>query len=392
MHIAWEYPPLVYGGLGRHVHALATAQAADGHDVVVVTQVADGAPADSVDAGVRVVREATAPAERFTIESLIGWVAELDTALGTATSRLAADWHPDVVHCHDWMTTRAGQAGAAAGRAPLVATIHATERGRHQGHLPGDLSLCVDAVERYLCHDADRVITCSRAMSEEVVGQFLVPSSRVSVIPNGIDVRHWRVADADRSAARQRWGPANGPLIVFTGRLEVEKGIFTLLDAMPRILPYAPAARLVVGGSGGQADAFDRECASRGLTGIVRRTGWLAEDELRGLVGAADVAVVPSLYEPFGLVALEAMALGAPVVCARTGGLADVVDPGVTGLLFEPGDAAALAAAVVAAIADPAASRARAEAAAGALRVRFDWATIAADTVAVYESAAAGVA
>lgn len=391
MHIAWEYPPLVYGGLGRHVHALAVAQAENGHDVTVITQQVDSEPRTDVMEGVTVVRRSPTPALDFVPDNLLSWVGELDASLAAAATaqvaKMAAAGTPvDVIHCHDWMTTQAGIEAAQAAGVPLVATIHATERGRHQGHLPGDVSVAVDATEQRLCQAADELITCSQAMREDVITQLGADPDRVVVLPNGIDETVWRTEDSQRRRARVRWG-GTGPLLMFTGRLEVEKGIYTMLDALPTILNNFPDARLVVAGQGGQGAQFDTDTVERGLSPAVMRAGWLSEEELKALIAAADVALVPSIYEPFGLVALEAMALGTPVVAARTGGLADIVDNGRTGLSFAPGDPGQLAAAVVETLSDPRAAAARAELARAELPKRFNWRHIAEDTVAVYEQA-----
>ena len=391
MHIAWEYPPLVYGGLGRHVHALAVAQAENGHDVTVITQQVDSEPRTEVLEGVTVVRRSPTPALDFVPDNLLSWVGELDVSLAAAATAqvatMAAAGTPvDVIHCHDWMTTQAGVAAAQAAGVPLVATIHATERGRHQGHLPGDISVAVDATERRLCQAADELITCSQAMRNDVITQLGANPDMVVVLPNGIDEGVWRTEESQRRRARVRWG-GTGPLLMFTGRLEVEKGIYTMLDALPAILDQFPDARLVVAGQGGQGGQFDTDIAERGLSPAVIRAGWLSEEELKALIAAADVALVPSIYEPFGLVALEAMALGTPVVAARTGGLADIVDNGRTGLTFAPGDPGELAAAVVETLSDPRAAAARADLARAELPKRFNWQHIAEDTVAVYERA-----
>ena len=394
MHIAWEYPPLVYGGLGRHVHALAVAQAENGHDVTVITQQVDSEPRTEVLEGVTVVRRSPTPALDFVPDNLLSWVGELDASLAAAATAqvqmMAAAGTPvDVIHCHDWMTTQAGLESAQAAGVPLVATIHATERGRHQGHLPGDVSVAVDATEQRLCQAADELITCSQAMREDVITQLGADPAKVVVLPNGIDEAIWRTDETQRRRARVRWG-GTGPLLMFTGRLEVEKGIYTMLDALPKILNSFPDARLVVAGQGGQSAQFDTDIAERGLSPAVMRAGWLSEDELKALIAAADVALVPSIYEPFGLVALEAMALGTPVVAARTGGLADIVDNGRTGLTFAPGDPGELASAVVETLSDRRAARDRAELARTELPKRFNWRHIAEDTVAVYERAQRG--
>lgn len=391
MHIAWEYPPLVYGGLGRHVHALAVAQVENGHDVTVITQQGGSEAITEQAEGVTVVRRSPTPALDFVPDNLLAWVGQLDASLATAAVDAVAQAQAvgreiDIVHCHDWMTAGAGLAAARAADAPLVATIHATERGRHQGHLPGEISVAVDATERHLCAIADQIITCSQAMRTDVIEQLGTDAAKVSVLPNGIDTEVWGTTEALRDQARQHWAGPN-PLLMFTGRLEVEKGIFTLLDAMPAILEQFPRTVLAVAGQGGQSEQFDSDVLKRGLSTSVRRTGWLSEDELKALIAAADAALVPSLYEPFGLVALEAMSLDTPVVVARTGGLADIVEDGRNGLTFTPGDPAGLAAAVTTTLSDPEAARKRAEVAREELPARFDWHMIAAETVSVYDRA-----
>jgi glycogen synthase len=386
MHIAWEYPPLVYGGLGRHVHALARSQAALGHEVTVITQQLDNHPHEYLDDGVRVIRRAPTPGLDFVPDNLLQWVGELDRSLAAAAIADIDTQAPDVVHAHDWMTTTAGGGAAAAAEAPLIATIHATERGRHQGHLPGSISESVDATEQQLCRMASAIIACSPAMREDIITQLGADPAKITVVPNGIEIAAWTATDQERAQAHERWA-GSGPLLVFTGRLEVEKGIYTLLDAMTTIRAELPRVRLVVVGHGGQERYFDHDIERHGLQANVVRAGWLEERELRGLIAAADAAIVPSLYEPFGMVALEAISLGAPLVVAATGGLTSIVTDGKTGITFSPGDPQALANAVLDTLADEDAARDRAHAAHATLGERFDWRTIAADTVAVYEQA-----
>lgn len=387
LHVTWEYPPLVYGGLGRHVYELASAQAEAGHDVAVVTQQVEGAPAEALMWGVRVLRVASAPQLEFIPENLLAWVSALDHELATGARVALGDAQPDVVHCHDWMTTKAGTELTENPVIPLVATIHATEVGRHQGHLPGDISRSVDAIERQLCHQANAVITCSAAMKEEVVRQFSVAADKVTVIPNGIDLEEWSSPLSDQLDARARWAP-DSPLIVFVGRLEVEKGILELAEAMAQVRQALPTAHLVIAGRGSQGELLRNACESHGITGAVTVAGWLPEQELRALIACADVAAIPSIYEPFGLVALEAMSLGTPVVASRVGGLADVVRSGETGWSVPAKDPTALAKALVAAITDRSA-KVIVDRAYEALKRDHDWSQIAEATVACYRRAGA---
>src|SRR3954447_1973737 len=224
--LSWEYPPLLVGGLGRHVEALARHLAADGHDVRVVTR-GDAAigRTETVD-GVRVIRAAADPlAIDFTTETLLAWTQASEHALLRAALPLVKRWRPDVVHAHDWLPPPSAITLAEVTGAPLVATLHATEAGRHQGWLPKPLNLAIHSVERWLASRADAVITCSTGMRDEVTRLFELGVGRVSVVPNGIDAERWRPTPSD-VRARQAGGR---PLIVYAGRLVHEKGVQTLL-------------------------------------------------------------------------------------------------------------------------------------------------------------------
>jgi len=390
LHVSWEYPPIVYGGLGRHVQALAQAQAARGDEVTVLTQTTDAAVSLDEADGVRILRAPHDPPNvPFGEDTLLAWVLGMQTGMVRAAAGAApvARGSVDVVHAHDWVTAHAGiTLRETLGARALVATVHATEAGRHQGWLPGPLSDAIHSIEHWLVHEADHVITCSQHMRREVEQLFSVPGDHLSVVANGIDLRRWRATPAQVSRARDAHG-ATGPLVVFVGRLEWEKGAHTLIDALPRLRRRIPGVRAVIAGRGGHAHELEAQVRARRLGRTVDFVGWLPERELHGLIAAADALVIPSLYEPFGLVALEGAALGAPLVVARTGGLAEFVEEGVTGRLFEPGDVEGLAAAVTAAISEPAASGRMAGAARERLATSYGWSLLAAQTDEVYARA-----
>lgn len=393
LHVSWEYPPLVYGGLGRHVHALAEAQAALGHEVIVITQASDGAPMDEIVNGVRVVRTPhDPPAVPFTEDHLLAWVMSLETAL-IRRGIEALEVQPDVVHAHDWIVAHAAVTLAAAARAstgraiPLIATIHATEAGRHQGWLSSELSRAIHSVEWWLAHQADRLIACSDHMRWEIRRLFEVPDDDVVVIPNGVDMRAWTTSRREVERARNRYAP-RGPLIVYIGRLEWEKGIHTLIDAMPRLRRRLPGVQLVIAGRGGAAETLRKQALDKRLSNVIDFAGWLPEPELHALVAACDALVIPSIYEPFGMVALEGTALGAPLVVARAGGLAEFVREGETGHTFAPGDAADLARAITDAVQDSAISAAMVKTAQHRLRESYLWERIAHLTDQAYADAA----
>lgn len=367
VHLAWEYPPLVYGGIAPHVQQLAQATAAQGHQVTVVTQAHPEAPTDGIVGGVRVVRVPHhPPALEFSEGTLLTWVATLNSAMAAALVRQP---RPDVVHAHDWVTAYCAALAAQGLQVPLVATFHSTERGRHQGYLPSPLARSVDEVEGWLARMSAASITCSGSMAADVRQQFGISPA---VIPNGVDASAWRV---DRA-------PDPRPLLVYVGRLEWEKGTFDLIDAMPTIRRRVPGTRLVMAGRGRQEAVLREKVKAKRLGRAVQFAGHLTHDQIGELFARAAVVVVPSRYEPFGIVALEAAAAEVPLVLARTGGLAEIACDGAAAAVFEPGDIKGLAAAVQQVIADGGGDRtafARAE-----LDRRFRWSTIAEQTISVY--------
>ncbi|MGV1037108.1 MAG: glycosyltransferase family 4 protein [Candidatus Nanopelagicales bacterium] len=388
LHISWEYPPLVYGGLGRHVHALAEAQAARGHEVTVLTQQGPGATSRERMNGVDVLR-VTPPTPEVPRDpdQLVAWVDLLDARMAEAGTLLVATLQPDVLHAHDWVVSQAAEAARRACPAPLVVTIHATEAGRHQGWVTSGISRRIHAAEYRITNQAQMVIACSRAMRGEVNILFDVPNERIDVIPNGIDLDRWQVPDREGADGAKRWR-TDAARILFLGRLEWEKGIHTLLDAAAMLRDDPDRNfELLVAGTGTYQATLKEQARDLIQSGTVTFTGWVPEQELRELTAAADLVVVPSLYEPFGLVALEAGALGVPLVVSDRGGLADIVTDAKTGRTFAAGDASKLADAIGSQLDDREAADAMATRLTGQLRERFDWSVIANQTVATYRRA-----
>lgn len=386
MIVSWEYPPLVIGGLGRHVHALAVAQAAAGHEVTVVTRHTDGAAYDERVEGVRVVRVPADPPLLSFETDLLAWTMALNHALARGALGVVGEARPEVVHAHDWLVAHAAITLKHHLGVPLVATVHATEAGRHQGWLPAPMNAAIHSVEWWLTYEARRVIACSEHMRREVTALFELPGDKVDMLPNGVDPADWTAPRSAVDDARRRHADA-GPLVVFVGRLEWEKGVQDLLAATPRLRRRHPGLRVVVAGTGTHEAELRAHARRSRLGRAVRFTGRLDGGELVALLGAADAAVVPSRYEPFGLVALEAAAAGVPLAVADTGGLAEIVDSGRTGLSFPPGDPAALADAVDRLLADEVSSRRMVHAARAALDLRHRWPDIAESTVDVYRRA-----
>jgi glycogen(starch) synthase len=391
--LSWEYPPVIVGGLGRHVHALATQVAAQGHEVVVLCRHQAGTDAsthpqtDEVSEGVRVIRVAEDPPHLVFERDLVAWTLAMGHAMVRAGLALLSGWRPDVIHAHDWLVTHPAVALAEYSGKPLVATIHATEAGRHSGWLSQPLNQQVHSVEWWLANRADALVTCSAAMRTEVAFLFDLDPAGITVIHNGISPRSWRVPPATVRATHERYTQGGGPMLLFFGRLEWEKGVQDLISALPRIRRSHPGARLVVAGRGIHGPQLVEDARKARVRRSVDFVGHLSDNQLVAALAAADVVVLPSKYEPFGIVALEAAAAGAPLVASTAGGLGEVVIHGETGLAFTPGDVDGLAASVRAVLDDPVAARRRAKAAKARLSSDFDWTHIAAATIAVYESA-----
>jgi glycogen(starch) synthase len=379
MVLSWEYPPVVVGGLGRHVHALCEAMAAAGHEVTVVTRHRPGAAYDEVVNDVRVVRVPEDPPLFDLEQSLLSWTMAFNHALTRAALAVADQTDPEVVHAHDWLVAHAATTLKHHLGVPLVATVHATEAGRHQGWLPGALNRSIHTVEWWLTYEARRVVTCSEYMRWEVTRLFDLPPDKVTPIPNGTDP-----APVDHAAvAAIRAGYGDGPLLLFAGRLVYEKGLHDVLRALPRLRRRHPGLRLLVAGEGPQGDDLRAQAKALRLGRAVEWLGFVEPDRLAALSAAADCALVPSIYEPFGMVALEAAAAGTPLVVADTGGLREFVRHGTTGLRFASGDVTGLADAVTLLLRDEVLARRLVRAGRTALR-DYAWPAIAARTVTEY--------
>ncbi len=431
--LSWEYPPANVGGLARHVYHLSRSLARRGHLVDVVTQgtrdtgnggdggeagLSTGAAARSaggraagpeeVALGEGLVRVHRQNAYTLSSPDFLHWVHQLNYSFLEAVMRLTVRGGPldgpfDIVHAHDWLVAFTARAVKHAQRLPLVATIHATEAGRHHGiHNPWQRY--ISEVEWWLTYEAWRVICCSGYMESELAGQFQLPQDKMRVIPNGVDPEEVAAAEGPAEEAPEgraeepspgKTGAGRGPrrrdfaqpgedIVFFIGRLVREKGVDTLLDAFPAVLDRRPATRLVVAGTGPHEGHLRWRVSQMGLDGRVHFAGYLDDRTRNQLYRWAAVAVVPSYYEPFGLTALEAMAAGAPVVVSDTGGLAETVAHGETGLKVPPANPGELAAAILRLLSDPSFARRLAGEARRTAAERYSWAKVAEATEAVY--------
>ncbi|MCZ4585750.1 MULTISPECIES: glycosyltransferase family 4 protein [Rhodococcus] len=388
--VSWEYPPVVVGGLGRHVHHLATELAAAGHEVVVLSRRPSGTDASThptvthIEDGVLVVAVAEDPAHFVFGEDMLAWTLAMGHAMvraGVALHKpgVGEGWQPDVVHAHDWLVAHPAIALAEFYDVPLVSTLHATEAGRHSGWVSGRINRQVHSVEWWLANESDALITCSASMQDEVTTLYGPQLPPTTVIRNGIDLTTW--------SFRERAPRSGPPKLLFVGRLEYEKGVQDAIAALPRIRRSHPGTTLSIAGEGTQFTWLYQQARTHRVARAVNFLGNLDHIELLGWLHGADAIVLPSRYEPFGIIALEAAASGTPLVASTAGGLGEAVVDGETGMSFQPGDVTGLTSAVREVLDDPAGAQQRAVAARDRLTADFDWNKVAEDTVHVYAGA-----
>jgi glycogen(starch) synthase len=393
--VSWEYPPVIEGGLARHVRKLSEHLVSEGVEVHVLSRSGGHLPAEEVRHGVVVhrVREPEFPRD---INAFVRWVDRMNADMHELGVELCERLEFGLVHSHDWLVADVAERLAQRIGCPWLVTVHATEFGRHQGWVSSYPQSHIHAVERHMVAMADRVITCSHYMRGHVANVLAAPLGRVTVIQNAVDQRDLEAAvDLDR--LRARFARPHERLVLLVGRLVYEKGFHLALDALAQVMRSVGGVRFVVAGSG-TAEAELREQAQR--LGLMRRgtfLGWIGDDMLHSLYRIAEITIVPSIYEPFGLVALEAMACGCMCIVADTGGLREVVPAdGTVGLRFRPRDSGALGEVLAQILTDDHA-RAKLVAEAREHVLGFDWSEVARRTREVYlelvgaEAAKAGI-
>jgi len=358
-----------------------------GVEVHVLTRGTRDGPVQELVAGVVVhrVREDAMPLD---LDAFVAWVEGMNSHMHAAGRRLGKRLRFDLVHGHDWLV--AGAAASLAGRlrCPYLTTIHATEYGRHQGWVEKHPQSYIHRMETWMAGRADRVITCSHYMRGHVADVFGIDEGRVIVIPNGIDRGDLHPVD-DLVALRARYAEPDERLVLLVGRLVYEKGFGLALDALPQVIRRSGRVRFLVAGSGTHEGELRRQARRLGLDGHGTFAGWIGDDLLHSLYRIADLCVVPSIYEPFGLVALEAMAGGCPCIVADTGGLREVVPDDDAGLRFGSRDPRALAA-MMQRVLDDDVLRERLVAEASVHVLSFDWNDVARRTAQVYAELSGG--
>lgn len=377
--LSWEFPPSAAGGMAAHVDGLADALDQLGHEVVVITRRVAGSDADGQLGGVRILRaDVDLP---WLPDNSVAATASANHAFVTAFARLDG-WRPDVVHAHDWSVAWAADVISTSTKAPLVTTFHGTERGRHGGHLkPGD-STDINSVEWWQAYRSRRMTASTKLMVREIVDGFEVDPAHVSRIPGGMDPEWWRSAGPDETPVSGRSG-----LVLAWGRVQYEKGFQVLARAVGSLRYRIGGLECLIAGRGSYLPELQSQVDVAGVGDIVELPGFVSDNQLRAATHRAGCIVIPSLYEPFGIVALEALASGAPLIVADTGGLAELVGGTGSALLFEPGNAEHLADCIERVLTDQELADGLVERGQELLEATYSWQAIAIRTLNVYVDA-----
>jgi glycogen(starch) synthase len=327
--LSWEYPPRIIGGISSHVYELSKALARKGVEVHIVTCDFPGAPEYEEINGAKVYRfdSYKVPAYDF-----LSWIFSMNRNMAQRAIEVidAHNGCVDVVHAHDWLVAKAAIEVKNLYERPLVSTIHSTEAGRRNG-IHNDYQRTINEVEKWLVNESSMVICCSNYMVEQIFQMLQVPREKVRVIRNGVDVSRFNLSTNNQAVSQQFANPGE-KIVLYVGRLVHEKGVHVLIGAAPKVLNVLPNVKFVIVGEGGMKEQLLKEAWDFGIPNKVFFTGFVDEKTLALLFKTSAVMVVPSLYEPFGITALEAMAAQVPVVASDVGGLSEIIEHDKTGV------------------------------------------------------------
>lgn len=326
--LSWEFPPRIIGGISSHVHDLSQALSHKNVDVHIVTCDFPGAPQHEQSGNVNVYRFNS----KIPSPSFLGWIFSMNQAMAEKAIDVINDNNEkiDIIHAHDWLVAEAAIKVRDAFSKPLVSTIHATEAGR-RGGIHNDYQRTINEVERHLINQSYEIICCSNYMANQISSAFNIQHERLHVIPNGVNVAQFD-GEVSTLSIRRQYAKNGGKIVAFVGRLVHEKGVHVLIGAVPKVLETMPNVNFVIVGEGGMKEYLMKEAWDFGAADHVFFTGFVSKETLISIYKASDAAVFPSLYEPFGITVLEAMAAKTPVIVTDTGGLAEIVQHETTGI------------------------------------------------------------
>ena len=384
MMLTWEFPPRVIGGISPHVFFLSKTLAKNGVKVYVVTCDFPGAPVHEVIDGVEVYR---VDSYKNPSPDFATWVYLMNLNLQKEAAALASKLPDkiDVFHAHDWLVATAGIGLKHVFRKPLLVTMHSTEMGRRDGIHTGTEKM-IHETEAWLTYEAWKVICCSDYMVSHIRWAFGLPEDKVVMVPNGVNTHVYEGAEKeDLKAFRTKFALPEEKIVLFVGRLVYEKGVHVLINAAPKVLEKVNA-KFVIVGSGYMKEQLLNIVRSMKLEHKVLFAGFVDDATLLRLQKCADVSVVPSLFEPFGIVALEAMAAKSPVVVSDTGGLAEIVDHEVDGVKVYTNNPDSLAWGIIRVLTDEKNAQRLRSNAYKKIQEKYNWDRIAQQTENIYKS------
>ena len=377
---SWEFPPISHGGLARHVQDLSEALAEQGHSLYIITQGGNNIPKKEKINGVNVIR--TDPV-KISPNNFIDHILQLNYQMVEEALLLYQDLEEvDIIHGHDWLVFWASKVLKHALVKPLIFTIHATESGRNQG-IYNNMQRYINDVEWYSTFEAWKVIVCSNYMKNEVRGLFQLPKDKLAVIENGVNPENYKCDYSEEF--RKKYCSPWEDMIFYVGRIVREKGIQVLIQAMPELLSENPSTKLVIAGKGGFLDDLKRQANYLGISDRIYFTGFISDEVRNKLYQAANVAVFPSLYEPFGIVALEAMCTKTPVIVSDVGGMTEFVEHKKTGLKVEANNPYQLAHTIKNVLDNKEEYKKMADRAYKLVNQKFTWDKIASKTAEIYQ-------
>ena len=381
MMLSWEYPPRIVGGIARVVHDLSHAFTKQGHEVHVITYKEGNTKEFEKDGDVYVHRVVNYP---INANNLVDWVMQLNFCMIEKAADVIKQFGKfDLIHAHDWLVAYAARALKNSYKYPLVATIHATESGRNKG-IHDKTQGYVNDVEWMLTYEASNVICNSMYMKNEIKNLFGKPVENIHVVPNGINVNKFDNQERDWEF-RRNYAADNEKIVFFAGRIVYEKGIQILLEAAPKILQNYNDVKFVIAGRGPCMDDLKAQAERLGISNRVYFTGYLNDVQITKMYKAIDVATFPSLYEPFGIVALEGMLAGAATVVSDAGGLNEIVSHGIDGMKSYSGNANSLADSILEVLFNKDLCNQIAKNAHEKVVKEFNWDVIAKKTMKVYK-------
>ena len=382
MMLSWEYPPRVIGGISPHIYFLSKYLSKQNVKVYVVTCDFPGAPAHEVIGNVEVYRVDSykSPSPDFAT-----WVYLMNMNMQKETAALMKKIGDkvNVIHAHDWLVANAGIGLKHVFRKPLIVTMHSTEMGRRDG-LHTTAERMIHETEAWLTYEAWKVICCSDYMITHVRYAFGLPNDKLAMVPNGVNTHSYEF-DNDCEIFRAKFALPEEKIALFVGRLVYEKGVQILINAVPKILAKVNTKFIIVG-SGYMKEQLLNIVQSMGLEHKVLFEGFMDETTLQKLQKCADVSIVPSLFEPFGIVALEAMAARSPVVASDTGGLSEIIEHDKTGVKVYPNNPDSLAWGIIKILKDETYANYIRDNAYRRVQERYDWQKIASNTKSIYEA------